>query len=136
MDGPRPRCCCWLSLPSVSVGPPTPRTITLPCNGNAAVNRQRLTDAINAANSTALSDTLVLSTNCSYAFDKPLAGNGVDALPVISQPLTIEGNNSIIGAYANAMSLRVLHTKANLTLHNLRLYGGTLTIQLGWGGAR
>ena len=109
-------------------------TIKLACDGNAAVNRQRLNDAISTANSTALSDTIVLTTNCGYWFDKPLVGNGIDALPVISQPLTIEGNNATIGAYGNALSLRVLHTKANLTLHNLRLYGGTLT-GANWGGA-
>ncbi|MFN8490692.1 MAG: choice-of-anchor Q domain-containing protein [Caldilineaceae bacterium] len=109
-------------------------TITLPCDPNAAVNRQRLNDAITTANSTALSDTIVLSTNCFYWFDKPLVGNGVDALPVISQPLTIEGNNSVIGPYANAQPLRVLHMKANLTLHNVRLYGGILS-GADWGGA-
>ncbi len=109
-------------------------TITLACNGNIAVNRQWLIDAINTANSTAISDTIVLTTSCAYLFDKPLVGNGIDALPVISSPLTIEGNSAIIGAAANAMSLRVLHTKANLTLHNLRLDGGTLT-GANWGGA-
>lgn len=111
-------------------------TILLPCEADATANQKRLIKAIDSANSTAIADTLVLTTNCHYRFAMPLVGNGVDALPVISNTLTIEGNGATIGATANAVALRLLHTTANLTLRNLNLYPGQLAGEQGGAAIR
>ena len=121
-------CACYFS-PAAHA-----ETITLPCGVDGAINQKRLINAIETANRTAIADTIVLTRGCGYHFAAPLVGSLVDALPVISATLTIEGNGALIAAGATMTDLRLLHTTANLTVHNLNLLPGKLSGSQ-WGAA-
>jgi methionine-rich copper-binding protein CopC len=105
-------------------------TIPVACTSPA------LTAAINTANGTVAADTLTLAANCTYSYSAVGAVNalGNSALPIVTQPLTIEGNGSTIERTAAAPDMRLLFAfqqaptfNGDLTLKHLTVQGGRLT---------
>ncbi|MDX1616300.1 MAG: cadherin-like domain-containing protein [Candidatus Promineifilaceae bacterium] len=94
--------------------------------------------AINAANGTVLTDTLVLAGGCTYtltAVDNQ--GVGPNGLPLISSAIVISGNGATIARDPAAPAMRLLQVgpTGDLTLHDLTLRGGLLAIDQLRGGA-
>lgn len=84
-----------------------------------------LATAINLANSDADADTIIMPLNCTYLISTLQGNDGQTALPTITQPLTIIGNNSILRRHTGA-KLRFLRASANLTLHDLIFENGDI----------
>lgn len=87
-------------------------------------NPAELIDAINQANANPGADTINLEANCSYGFN--LADN-VDlkfwnnALPIITDELTINGNGARIISSNDNMRAFMIAQGADLTLNNLEV---------------
>lgn len=109
-------------LPGHGPTPPAGRVTNVPCDAQAA---SELIAAITQANQT-LGATINLARNCTYtltAFD-PVNGDG---LPVITQPIVINGNNATITRAALASAqFRIFDVGlgGNLSLQNLTVTGG------------
>jgi predicted outer membrane repeat protein len=97
-----------------------------------------LVEAVDQANATAGPDTIVLKGKCTYTLT---SGPYVDAewgsasgLPVVSEPLTIEGNGATIARDPTAPPFRLLTVAASgFTLRGVTLRGGSSVGQPGGG---
>ncbi len=110
--------------------------INVACGDNAA-----LAAAITTANGTAAADTIdvtgVVSGGCT-AFTLTTAAvtdttNGSTGLPIVTQPLTINGNNVTIGrsTAGGTPAFRIMAAANTLTLNDVTLLGGSVTQQGG-----
>jgi hypothetical protein len=88
----------------------------VPCDPDALITAINLANAHSGA-------TLSLAGNCTYTLTTNLNEAG---LPVITQPITIDGNNATLIRAANATAFRIFEvaTGGNLTLQNLTVTGG------------
>jgi hypothetical protein len=101
----------------------------VPCNPDdllAAINRANADDGAN----------LELAHNCTYTLTANQDGNG---LPIITQPITIKGNEATIVRAANGnepAGFRIFNVGVggNLTLKHLTVKGGKDTTGQGGGG--
>ncbi len=95
--------------------------LTAQCGDEAA-----LIAAINTANSTPAPDEITLGVACYYAFSAADNTDGTtsNALPVITQPLTITGNGSNITS-TDAEVFRFIRTTANLTITDVAFSDGS-----------
>ncbi|MEV6699327.1 hypothetical protein AB0M68_19485 [Streptomyces sp. NPDC051453] len=94
--------------------------ISVPCNEGALVN------AINTANSTPTTpDTLNLAPRCIYILTTN-HGSGVDGLPGITSPITINGRGATITRASSAPEFRILFVAPNggLTLNKTTISNG------------
>src|SRR5438093_12918993 len=113
---------------------PTGATIDLTgaCPGFVG-NVNALTNASHLANSTVQTDSIVLAPNCVYTLVAP--DNSNNGLPVITNSLTILGNNATIvrnsGSGFRFFNLEPL--TASLTLINLTLQNGSAGAGTGGG---
>jgi len=93
---------------------PAAQAITIPvaCNENALVV------AINLANTTSASDTLVLASGCTYNMTAPHGGSlGLsDALPVITTPIEMIGPATITRTSPLLFRIAEISTTGSLTL--------------------
>jgi hypothetical protein len=76
---------------------------------------------------------LTLTARCTYTLT---ATQGIDGLPVITQPISIDGQGATIVRAAGAANFRILNvgTGGNLTLQNLTITGGFAPGAPGGGG--
>jgi len=93
---------------------PAAQAITIPvaCSENALVA------AINLANTTSASDTLVLASGCTYNMTSPHGGllGLTDALPVITTPIEMIGPATITRTSLLAFRIAEVSTTGSLTL--------------------
>ncbi len=108
-------------------GPASAAVIPVACD--AAPNGTNLRNAIVSANGTAAADTLDLAAGCTYTYTatSTTAGN---ALPQVTQPVTINGNGSTVQR-TGATNLRLLLINPATagqtnTINDLTLQGGAL----------
>ena len=108
----------------VHTQPAAAATITVGC-GNTRV--AELIAAIEQANSTPAADTIELAADCIYTLTTAHnTTEGPTGLPVISTPLTINGNGASIerSTAVDTPQFRLLIVKADLILHGLTLHNG------------
>jgi hypothetical protein len=98
----------------------------VPCNADGLIA------AIVRANASGGAD-LRLAARCAYALT---AAAGPDGLPVITQPISLDGQGATITRAANAANFRILNVGAggNLTLEDLTVSGGFAPDSSGGGG--
>ena len=129
-------------LLALGQGPATAATITVTTsNPNIAADGQcSLIEAIVNANNDAAThadclagsgaDTIVLPANANVILTTVQALDGRDTvgLPLITSPITIEGNGATIARAASAPAFGLISVRftGNLTLQNLTLSGGSL----------
>jgi predicted outer membrane repeat protein len=99
---------------------------------SVSCNADRLIAAIVRANA-AGGAQLTLAARCTYTLT---ATQGTDGLPVITQPISIDGQGATIVRAANAANFRILNvgTGGDLTLQNLTITGGVAPNTDGGGG--
>ncbi|WP_345630580.1 hypothetical protein [Rugosimonospora acidiphila] len=99
---------------------------SVPCDSD------KLITAIGRANA-AGGAQLTLAARCTYTLT---ATQGTDGLPVITQPIAIDGQGATIVRAANAANFRILNVAAggDLTLQNLTITGGFAPNSDGGGG--
>jgi predicted outer membrane repeat protein len=98
----------------------------VPCDADALIA------AIVRANASG-GASLRLTARCTYTLT---AAQGPDGLPVISQPISLDGQGATIARAANAANFRILNVGVggNLTLENLTVAGGFAPDPDGGGG--
>lgn len=110
------------------------QTTTVACNDVAALRA-----AMTAANATLAHDTIALAAKCTYTLtDSVNPASGGNGLPIVTRPLTIEGNGSTITRQSSAPNFRILFvsgTGVDLVLRDLIVSGGKITGQSGAGVA-
>ena len=110
----------------VSTRPAAAATISVGCGDTRVAE---LIAAIEQANTTPAADTIELAVDCVYtltAVHNTIQHQGANGLPVISTPLTINGNGAVIerSTAADTPAFRLLMAQADLTLHQLTLHNG------------
>jgi len=98
----------------------------------ACGNVPALVGAINQANGTLGPDTIdITGAPCTFSLTTPAvvnAANGSTGLPIVSQPLTIEGHGATIARAASAPQFRLLFASGTaLTLNDLVLSSGNVS---------
>lgn len=118
-----------LAAAIVATIPAAAQAITIPvaCSENALVA------AINLANSTSASDTLVLAGGCTYTLTRShaSAGHGPTGLPIITSPITLDGNgntvtrsNGLLGLLAPTLRIAEVSSTGDLTLKSVTFNNG------------
>ncbi len=104
----------WLAGPAAAQ-----TAITVGCN------TEELIAAIAAANSNGNGlDTIQLAPDCTYPMRNHNRTDTFNALPVIVEPLRIEGQGAILSGNESGLGSRHFHTRAPLTLVNVTLRRG------------
>ena len=118
-----------LLLLFIAVSPARAATIDV-----AAGDVTALRNAITTANGTGEDDTIVLPSGSTFSIAAP--NNGVNALPVVTSKLIIQGNDAVIQR-TGAGDLRLFDVAGtgDLTLDRLTVKGGQLTLATRDGGA-
>jgi hypothetical protein len=93
---------------------PTAQAATTP----AACSENALVTAVNLANSTSATDTLVLASGCAYRMttNHGSTANGQDALPVITTPIEMIGPATITRVSQQSFRIAEISTTGKLTL--------------------
>ncbi|WP_205698403.1 choice-of-anchor Q domain-containing protein [Conexibacter sp. SYSU D00693] len=116
---------------AVAAAPASAATIPVACNG-ATGDPAALNAAVTTANGTPAADTIQIAGPCTFTYTTPAApaaGGNNTALPVITQPLTLEGNGATIvrsNASGVAPMRMVLVFGGSFTLRGTILGGGAL----------
>jgi hypothetical protein len=99
---------------------------SVPCDANTLI---AAIDRANAAGGA----RLTLAENCVYILTTP---DGTAGLPVITQPVTIDGQGAIIARLSSAANFRIVAVGAggDLTLQDLTIEGGFAPASEGGGG--
>lgn len=132
-------CLAALLVLLIALGTPTPVVHAASFSVNCG-NVSGLINAINSANSNGVADTITLSAGCTYtitAFDN-VAADGHNGLPVITSPITIQGNGAVI-ARSNSSGtdpFRIFRVASggDLTLQDVTVRGGRTTLDTDGGG--
>jgi hypothetical protein len=112
-----------LLAPALAVSPVSAATVNL-----ATCDASELVQALNTANATPEADIINLPVGCTYSLqvadnEVSFIGNG---LPVITSPVTINGNGSTIARDASAGPFRIFYveTTGGLELNGVTVAGG------------
>lgn len=120
-----------LALSAVVTGPAFAATFNLGCHADPAVNGANLANTIASANANGQADIITLTGGCTYMLTSVNnSTNGDNGLPVITSPISIEGNGALITRSVSAPAFRIFYVSAtgNLSLNNVTITNGLLQV--------